>query len=299
MLEFHPLTLQDIDLLRPYFQKQPSRICDSTVGGTFLWRDYFQTAYALAEGSLFLRSVMPETGAFIYSMPMEGDRRKALALLESHCREQGHPLVLSTVPEEDLPLIREIWPEAGVTTIPHWADYLYTARDLREIAGRKYATQRNHISKFNRLYPDWWFTPITPKNLTEVKDFFAWYAQINEKASDTYKEDERKVFEVLENFERYGFIGGAVWVDDRIVAMAIGEKQGDTLYVHIEKADVRYHGAYPMIVREFAAYACTPEIVYVNREDDAGDEGLRKNKLSWRPLGLLDKHLVHIHETKL
>ena len=61
-----------------------------------------------------------------------------------------------------------------------------------------------------------------------------------------------------------------------------------------ELTDIRYHGAYQMIVREFAKYACTDEIRYVNREDDAGDEGLRKSKLSWRPCGLLDKFLVHI-----
>ncbi len=294
MLDFKPLALQDITLLRPYFTKQPSRICDSTVGGTFLWRDYFQTCYALENDSLFLRSVMPETGEFLYSVPMEGDVPAALTRLKAHCEQIGHPLRLCTVSDEDLPAILSLWPDARVEALPDWADYLYHADDLKEIAGKKYQTQRNHINKFNKLYPDWWFTPITPKNLPAVKEFFTWYADITEKESDTYKEDERKVFEVLDNFELYGFLGGAVWVDDRIVAMALGEKQGDTLYVHIEKADVRYHGAYPMMVREFAKYACTGEIAYINREDDAGDEGLRKSKLSWRPCRLLDKYLVHI-----
>ncbi len=294
MLDFKPLSLQDITVLRPYFTRQPSRICDSTIGGTFLWRDYFQTCWAEQNGSLFLRSVMPDTGEIIYSVPMEGDVAAALRELKAHCDSCGHPLTLSTVSEEDLPRVLELWPQAGVESIPDWSDYLYNADDLKEIAGKKYQTQRNHINKFNKLYSDWWFTPITPKNLPDVKAFFSWYAEITEKESDTYKEDEKKVFEVLDNFTLYGFLGGAVWVDDRIVAMAMGEKQGDTLYVHIEKADVRYHGAYPMMVREFARYACTDEIAYINREDDAGDEGLRKSKLSWRPCRLLDKYLVHI-----
>ena len=294
MLEFQPLKLEDINVLRPYFHKQPSRICDSTVGGTFLWRDYFQTAYAEADGSLFLRSVMPETGAYIYAVPMGGDVSAALQRLKAHCEAQGHALVLSTVSAEDLPNIQALWPEARVETIPEWADYLYEATDLKEIAGKKYATQRNHISKFNRLYSNWTFEPIGPDNLEAVRAFFDWFAEVNEKESATYKEDERKVAEVLANFDLYGFLGGAVWVEDRIVAMALGEKQGDTLYVHIEKADVSYHGAYQMIVREFSKYACTDEIGYINREDDAGDEGLRKSKLSWRPCGLLDKYLVHI-----
>ena len=294
MLEFHSLKLEDITVLRPYFHKQPSRICDSTIGGTFLWRDYFQTAYAEEGGSLFLRSVMPDTGAYIYAVPMEGDVQAALQRLKAHCDSEGHPLVLSTVSAEDLPTIQALWPEARVESIPEWADYLYEAADLKELAGKKYATQRNHISKFNRLYSNWKFEPIGPDNLTQVQAFFDWFAEVNEKESATYKEDERKVAEVLDNFDLYSFIGGAVWAEDRIVAMALGEKQGDTLYVHIEKADIRYHGAYQMIVREFAKYACTEEIRYINREDDAGDEGLRKSKLAWRPCGLLDKHLVHI-----
>ena len=294
MLEFQPLTLQDITVLRPYFHKQPSRICDSTVGGTFLWRDYFRTAYAQAEGSLFLRSEMPGSGEIIYSVPMEGDEALALRRLKEHCDREGHPMTLSTVSAEDLPLIRSLWPDARVETIPEWADYLYEAEDLKELAGKKYAAQRNHISRFNRLYPDWSFTPIPPANLEAVQEFFAWFAQVHDKDSDTFREDERKVSEVLNNFDLYGFTGGAVWAEGRIVAMSLGERQGDTLYVHIEKADIRYHGAYQMIVQQFARYACTGEIRYINREDDAGDEGLRKSKLAWRPCQLLDKYLVHI-----
>lgn len=294
MLEFHPLTLEEITLLRPFFHRRNNRLCDSTIGGTFLWRDYFRTEYALAEGSLFLRSRLPEDGSYIYSVPMDGDVCRALTLLKAHCDESGHPLVLSTVAEEDLPHVRALWPEAQVETIPAWADYLYEAADIIGLPGKKYATQRNHISKFNRLYPEWTYEAITPDNLSAVREFFSWFAEIHEKDSETYRQDEEKAAEVLEHFALYGFSGGAIRAEDRVVAMALGEVVGDTLYVHIEKADTRCPGAYPMIVREYAAHACTEGVRYVNREDDAGDEGLRKSKLSWRPCGLLDKYLVHI-----
>ena len=296
MLNFQPLTLQEIDLLRPYFRCHPSRICDSTIGGTFLWRDYFRTEYAVTDGSLYLRSRMPETDEYIYSVPMDGDVPAALRALAAFCREQGHPLTLSTVSEEDLPAVLAIWPEAKVETTPEWADYLYLAEDIRELPGKKYATQRNHISKFNRLYPEWTYEPITADNLSAVQEFFGWFAEVNEKDSETYRQDEQKAAEVLENFTLYGFIGGAIRVEGQVVAMALGEVLCDTLYVHIEKADIRCHGAYQMIVREFARHACGEGVVYVNREDDAGDPGLRKSKLAWRPCGLLDKYLVHIDD---
>ena len=72
--------------------------------------------------------------------------------------------------------------------------------------------------------------------------------------------------------------GAFIEVDGNIVAMSVGEVVNDTLYCHIEKANRDYHGAYQMIVREFASHILEeyPDVKYINREEDVGDEGLRK-----------------------
>jgi hypothetical protein len=41
-------------------------------------------------------------------------------------------------------------------------------------------------------------------------------------------------------------------------------------------------------VREFT----NENVIYVNREDDAGDPGLRKSKLSYNPVWLVKKYTV-------
>ena len=66
------------------------------------------------------------------------------------------------------------------------------------------------------------------------------------------------------------------------------------LCVHVEKADTRYEGVYQAISNAFAEYMQRPDVLYINREDDAGDEGLRKSKLSSRPLVLLNKYGVTV-----
>ena len=87
-------------------------------------------------------------------------------------------------------------------------------------------------------------------------------------------------------------IGGVLRVHGEIVAFTIGEEVcEDTFVVHIEKAFADIQGAYPMINQQFVAHECQ-SYKYINREEDTGSEGLRKAKLSYRPVFLVEKGVV-------
>ena len=64
--------------------------------------------------------------------------------------------------------------------------------------------------------------------------------------------------------------------------------------VHIEKSDRNIQGAYQMLARREAEKYCVGDVKYVNREDDAGDEGLRRSKLAYRPLYIAEKYTVMV-----
>ena len=292
MLDFRPLELRHIPLLRPILDQKQERICDDTVGGVFLWRDYFHMDFALKDGNLFLRARLPESGQTVFSIPMGADPLRGMDDQEEYCRETGTDLCYSTVPEPALPLLRARWPLARVEEEADWADYLYSYADLTELPGKKYASKRNHVSRFMREYEDWRFEEITPENLPAVRAFYDRFIEHNAKDSDTFWEDERKVVEVLEHYGEYGFVGGALWVEDQVVGMAMGETRDDTLFVHIEKADTAFNGAYPMMVTHLPRLFERPGLRYINREDDAGDPGLRKSKESYYPVEMLKKYKV-------
>ena len=75
-----------------------------------------------------------------------------------------------------------------------------------------------------------------------------------------------------------------------IAAFCIGEVMGDTLIVHIEKGKREYKGAFQMINCLFAKTELERcGIQYINREDDVGDEGLRRAKQSYFPEYMLKK----------
>ena len=91
--------------------------------------------------------------------------------------------------------------------------------------------------------------------------------------------------------------GGSVQFD---TADTIGyvEQQADmhadtTLYEELKKAFADIQGAYPIINREFVLHAAKG-YKYINREEDLGEEGLRKAKMSYNPAILLEKGNVRL-----
>ena len=96
----------------------------------------------------------------------------------------------------------------------------------------------------------------------------------------------------LRLFRELKMTGGVLKIDGRVIAFTIGEPVSeDTFVVHIEKAFADIQGAYPMINQQFVQHECM-DYQYINREDDTGVEGLRKAKLSYRPVFLIEKGVV-------
>ena len=291
-MEFHLLELQYIDLLRPYLQLCESRICDCTVGCTFMWRDLVKTYFAIEDETLYIR-VDDLDGKTAFGCPLGGELKKGIEKILEYCRENDIPPALCMVPEH---LIEEVKELTGgtVTTDRAWYDYLYSSEDMKTFAGRKYSGQRNHINKFLKENEVWSFEAITPENIDSVKTFLQIFIDADRGEFINLTEGNLKAMEILDNFGAYGLFGGMLKAGENIVGFAIGEVLGDTLFVHVEKSLREVEGAYQMLVREFAkAYACDG-VHFVNREEDDGNEGLRTSKLSYHPVKLLEKYLVTV-----
>ena len=68
---------------------------------------------------------------------------------------------------------------------------------------------------------------------------------------------------------------------------------GETYCVHFEKASPEIPAAYAAINKLFAENSLG-SFKYINREDDAGVEGLRKAKTSYQPEFLVKKYYAKI-----
>lgn len=292
MINFKKIELKDIQTLKAYYSAYPARQCDRSAGATVMWRDYFENKFAVIDGTIIFTSKFK--GGLCFSYPIGRNVDGALDAIDEHCKECGISPVFCSVNKKELPKILERYSDCRVDADRDWFDYLYEKDAMLNLSGRKYSTPRNHINKFKKLYTDWSFEPINESNIPELIEFTQNFTFNSEKDESANLELEMCA-EVLKNYEIYGMLGGVLKVSGKIIGYSIGEIVGDTLFCHIEKADISYAGAYQMLTNQYLRmYANTDEVKYVNREEDCGDEGLRKSKLSYHPVELIEKNTVII-----
>ena len=95
--------------------------------------------------------------------------------------------------------------------------------------------------------------------------------------------ESEAVRESLVHFPVLKIDGGVILIDGKVEAFTLGELLNDqTAVVHIEKANPENPGLYAMINQQFCEN-CWREVFYINREQDLGEPGLRKAKLSYYP----------------
>lgn len=292
MLEFQVLQLEDLPKLRNFFGYSGSRICDTTSGTIFMWRDMYRTEYAIHDNSLYFK--VDYNGTPTFTLPLGGGRTEHYRKIAEYCCHHQTALSFYPVPNEEIDRMQLFFPELEVNPTRDTFDYLYSAEDLQFFKGKKLSGQRNHVNRFLKTYENWEFKAMTTDDLQGIRDFLTEYTSKIEKPSDTFHEDLAKTHEVLDNFNLYDMFGGILLVDDKIVGFSLGEVVGDTLFTHIEKASREYQGCYQMLVAQFAQKYSGGATSFINREDDAGDAGLRTSKLSYKPILLLEKNMIHV-----
>lgn len=297
MLQFKPIKLENLNEINDILKNKYNRTCDNTIGALYMWRDYYESEYAIQSGTLYMKVKLNNKINYTVPYGKEESLANALNILYEHAKQDEGTFTMCVVPEEAIDVIATQFKNKIQYDFDRdMTDYLYFAKDLSELKGRKFSGQRNHINKFKKLYPDYRYEQMSSENMDKVIAFYDEFAKNMNKTSETAIEESKRTKELLQNINNLPLFGGFVEVEDKIVGISVGEIIGDTLYVHIEKALKEYHGSYQMMMHEFAKHNVNESIMYINREDDAGDLGLRTSKLSYHPYKLLDKYNVNIIE---
>lgn len=293
--EFRRPTLEDKSEIDHYFHLAPSRSCERNFDNVYLWAKAYGVGYAVIEDALVFQSPKEE-GTFAYSYPAGEPEnvKKCIDTLAEYAKAQGYPFCLYNVTAEHFEQLNNWYPDRfDIEYNRDIADYVYDREKLTTLSGKKLHGKRNHINKFKLTYEDWGYEPIGDDNLEECFQMALKWRTQNGCDEDEEKNTEMCVtLNSLRLYKELGLKGGILRVNGEIVAFTLGEPVcEDTFVVHIEKAFPEVQGAYPMINQQFVEHECQ-DYTYINREEDTGSEGLRKAKLSYRPVFLVEKGIV-------
>lgn len=293
LLQFKKIELSDMEVISKYLNAQKYRICDYSFVNMYAWCTIYGTVFAECDGMLFIRvGEKPEDYTFLPPLG-EGDFKAAMKTLIAYAKSQNIQLKLVSVPAEVKESLTELMGGAfEFIENRDGYDYLYEREKLATYSGKKLHGKKNHINKFQATYA-WRAEEIDRDNIEDcmlVQD--QWCADNDCEGDPGIRDETCAVRRVLHAFFDLPVRGVVLYVDDEPAAYTVGSAiSEDTFDVHIEKAITKYDGVYSMICMQMAKI-CAADYKYMNREEDLGDEGLRKSKLSYRPVEILSKDIA-------
>jgi uncharacterized protein len=291
--EFKPIEISDRHEIAGFLDRYRPRTSELTFTNLFIWRRYFQWEWSILDGRLIMVGV-PEMGG-PFALPPIGDAPRA-DVTRSVLDHLGGVRAAQNpgIQRADRRLADELSGTGGFAvdeTREHF-DYVYATKDLIELAGRKYHAKRNYINRFRTDYA-FSYEPLDDTHVGACLDLADEWCRARNCCDDLGLLGEHNaVREALAHHAELGLSGGVITIDGKVKAFTLAEAlNDDTAVIHVEKADPDVRGLYAMINQQFCEHALSG-FAHVNREQDLGDEGLRKAKESYFPEQLEEKYRV-------
>ncbi len=289
-ITFKEVTLEDKELIQSFTLNSNRRNCDLSFSNICSWRFLYHTRFAVIDNFLVFKFYAD--GEPAYMTPIgSGNYPSVINRLIADAEAHNEPFCMLGVCSDICKEIETLMPDKFSFTLNRdYADYIYLREELATLKGKKFQAKRNHVNKFRKSY-SYHYSELTPELVPECLRLESQWCKANNCHEQEDLCDERKaIIYALTHFEALGLTGGVLSIENQIVAFTFGMPiNRETFGIHVEKADVNINGAYAMINYEFANHI--PEsFLYINREEDLGIEGLRKAKMSYHPVTILEKY---------
>jgi len=291
--DFKPIAIEDRDTLHEAIWSFQPETSEPTFTNLFMWRSHYRTVWCRHDDRL-LFLCRPE-GQPPYFLPPVGPSSRLEAVHDALAwlRDRGH-VRRAVVERADSRLVSELkdLPSVVAERTPDQDDYVYRSEDLIGLSGRKFHNKKNHLNRFlkNHRFEYVPFSPSHADACTAVLE--KWCAIRDCGKNPVLKAEKAAVLEALAHVETLKLSGGMIFIDGAVEAFTLGELLNrNTAVIHVEKADPRIPELYTAINQQFCEkqWGAVP---FVNREQDLGLPGLRRAKLSYNPVRMVEKYRV-------
>lgn len=292
---FRELTLSDRPQIQYRLQEYQPQTSELTFTNLYIWRSYYRTIWSLLDNWLILIN-RPETSSPYAFVPIGPPPRIDIIEKVLHWMAKEFPEDVPQIQRADEKTIAELSNanEFSIREEREHFDYVYSTSKLIDLSGRKLHRKRNFIKRFKNAY-NWSYEKITEQNIDDCIRLTDSWCQMKSCVEDMSLFSEWDgIRDALRHFKTLELTGGAILVDNTIQGFSFGELLNNHMAViHVEKANAEFMGIYPTLNQEFALNEWQ-SIPYINREQDLGNEGLRRAKESYYPDSLTKKFSIKL-----
>lgn len=299
-MEYTKLDLSHKSLLEPFTKQEGRWLSDTNFTNMFMWRHSREISFCIFDNQLIIQTQYPLQTPFVFYPLGQGEKKPTITALIEHYASLGLALEFHSLQIDEVESLQRDFPECfEFSQRRDRFEYIYNTQELIELSGRKFHKKKNHLNRFYLQYPNACFESLGQENVDEVLNINnQWFqASLESKQNDKglYYEN-LGINDALANFKTLGLSGGLLRNDGEIIAFSFGEELDSKIaLIHIEKANIAFSGAYQAINQALLKHKFA-HLLYANREEDLGIEGLRKAKLSYQPSFLLEKYDARLRD---
>jgi hypothetical protein len=297
--EFKPIELEDREAIQTILDGYKPETSEWTFTNLFIWRSRYRFRWCRLGGHLLILCAQQDKEPYFLQPVGVGSRIEVVRTLLRWLREEKESQS-PRIERADQRLASELEAAQDLTIQPDrdQFDYVYRTEDLIKLAGKQYHSKKNHLNRFSRTHV-FKYAPLTQEHVKACSKLAETWCQWRRCEEDMNLLDEwEAVEEALRNLTALKLKGGVILIDGRVEAFTLGELLNQqTAVVHIEKANPEIPELFAVVNQQFCENAWQ-DVSFVNREQDLGEAGLRKAKLSYHPNHLAEKFRIELTEAK-
>lgn len=294
---FKPIDLNDRPAVEAMIAGYPP-FADFNFVELWCWNQGLHGGIAALDGNLVVRWQDVMTGELFLSFLGTNKVERTAERLIAYAKERGLEPRLQAIPDVVVDNGDGFGDSLVVEEDIHNSDYLLSVHDWSVMSGARFKNKRNAIHRLERKHDP----RLVRLDLRDVETgrrimelCHTWAEQRHRTPEETAPE-----FKAIGNLivlareldlDRLVVIG--VYSGDRLIGFSVNEMLPDGYALgHFAKADYRYEGVYPYMLREVARILRDARVTYLNIEADLGDSGLKISKKLCNPTGQLRKYVI-------
>ncbi len=299
IINFKCLTLEDNEIINKFVDKDYVESYEYLFSSLYMWRKLNSVKYAIIDEALVIEKNEEGKGTF-YAKPLNYKKENLVNLIEILMERNENytdrEYLFGDVDQNFVDDLNEYTDyKVEVKEDVDDFEYVYKTSDLIELRGKKYHGKKNHVNTFEKTYRYEIKTITTEEVIKDCLELLhRWHEEVLKTVDKEMCMEIDAIKDIFVELQHLNLESIAIYVDGKLAGFSVGERINDKLAViHVERGELEYKGIYSFINRKFLMESFS-DTEFVNRQEDTGNEGLRKAKQSYHPSNMVKKYLVRL-----